>query len=150
MELKEQLRSDMADAMRSGDQQRRNVLRMLVAAVKQEEVDSGQVLADDGVLGVLQRQAKQRRESIADARSASRADLVAQEEAELALIEQYLPQMMSRDEVRALAARVIADLNATDMKSMGRVMGQLMPQLQGKAEGHVVSDVVRELLSGQP
>jgi uncharacterized protein len=150
MELKDRLRTDMADAMRSGDQQRRDLLRMMVAAVKQEEVDSRQTLSDDGVLSVLQRQAKQRRESIADAQSAGRADLVAQEEAELALIEQYLPQMMSRDEVRALAGQVIADLNAADMKSMGRVMGQLMPQLQGKAEGHVVSDVVRELLSGRP
>jgi uncharacterized protein len=150
MELKDRLRTDMADAMRSGDQHRRDLLRLMVAAVKQEEVDSRHSLSDDGVLSVLQRQAKQRRESIADAQSAGRADLVAQEEAELALIEQYLPQMMSRDEVRALAGQVIADLNAADMKSMGRVMGQLMPQLQGKAEGHVVSDVVRELLSGRP
>jgi uncharacterized protein len=148
MELKDRLRNDMADAMRSGDQQRRDLLRMLIAAVKQEEIDSGQPLADAGVQAVLQRQAKQRRESIADARSADRADLVAQEEAELALIEQYLPQMMSRDEIRQLAAQTIADLNATGVKSMGRVMGQLMPRLQGKAEGHVVSDVVRELLSG--
>jgi uncharacterized protein len=148
MELKDRLRNDMADAMRSGDHQRRDLLRMLIAAVKQEEIDSGQPLADAGVQAVLQRQAKQRRESIADARSADRADLVAQEEAELALIEQYLPQMMSRDEIRQLAVQTIADLNATGVKSMGRVMGQLMPRLQGKAEGHVVSDVVRELLSG--
>jgi uncharacterized protein len=148
MELKDRLRNDMADAMRSGDHQRRDLLRMLIAAVKQEEIDSGQPLADAGVQAVLQRQAKQRRESIADARSADRADLVAQEEAELALIEQYLPQMMSRDEIRQLAVQTIADLNATGVKSMGRVMGQLMPRLQGKAEGHVVSDVVRELLGG--
>jgi uncharacterized protein len=148
MELKDRLRNDMADAMRSGDHQRRDLLRMLIAAVKQEEIDSGQPLADAGVQAVLQRQAKQRRESIADARSADRADLVAQEEAELDLIEQYLPQMMSRDEIRQLAAQTIADLNATGVKSMGQVMGQLMPRLQGKAEGHVVSDVVRELLSG--
>lgn len=148
MELKDRLRNDMADAMRSGDQPRRDLLRMLIAAVKQEEIDSGQPLTDAGVQAVLQRQAKQRRESIADARSAGRVDLVAQEEAELALIEQYLPQMMSRDEIRQLAAQTIADLNATGVKSMGRVMGQLMPRLQGKAEGHVVSDVVRELLSG--
>lgn len=150
MALKERLRTDMAEAMRGGDQQRRDLLRMLLAAVKQEEVDSRQALADDGVLRVLQRQAKQRRESIADAQSAGRADLAAQEEAELALIEHYLPQMMGRDEVRALAAQTIADLGAADMKSMGRVMSQLMPRLQGRADGRLVSDVVRELLSGQP
>ncbi|MDT8306236.1 MAG: GatB/YqeY domain-containing protein [Anaerolineae bacterium] len=149
MQLKDHLRNEMADAMRSGERERRDVLRLLVAAIKQEEVDSGQPLDDEGVLTVLRRQAKQRRETINDAYAAGRQDLVAQEEAELRLIESYLPQMMSREEIRELAAQAIAELNVSDLKSMGRVMGQLMPRLQGKAEGHVVSDVVRELLSGR-
>lgn len=151
MELKERLRNEMADAMRGGDRERRDLLRLLLAAVKQEEVDSQQTLDDAGVLNVLRRQAKQRRETINDAYAAGRQDLVAQEEAELRLIESYLPQMMSREDVRELAVETIARLGvqAGDMKSMGRVMGQLMPRLQGRAEGHVVSDVVRELLSGR-
>jgi uncharacterized protein YqeY len=151
MELKDYLRSEMAAAMRSGDRERRDLLRLLLAAIKQEEVDGGQSLDDAGVQNVLRRQAKQRRESINDAYAAGRQDLVSHEEAELRLIESYLPQMMSREEVHALAAQTIADLGvqAGDMKSMGRVMGQLMPRLQGQAEGHVVSDVVRELLSSR-
>jgi uncharacterized protein len=151
MELKELLRKDMADAMRAGDRERRDVLRMLVAAVKQEEVDSRTSLDDEGVVAVLRRQAKQRRETINDAYAAGRQDMVADEEKELHLIESYLPQMMSREEVRAVAAETIATLGVEvgDMKSMGRVMGALMPRLQGRAEGHVTSDVVRELLSGR-
>lgn len=148
MQLKDQLRQDMVAAMRSGDEARRDLLRMLIAAVKQAEVDGGAPLDDEGVRAVLARQAKQRRESIADAEAARRLDLAAQEEAELALIMSYLPQMMSRAEVREAAAAVIAESGATDIKSMGQVMGRLMPQLQGKAEGHLVGEVVRELLSG--
>lgn len=149
MQLKESLRNEMAAAMRSGERERRDLLRLLLAAIKQEEVDGGELLDDAGVLNVLRRQAKQRRETINDAYAAGRQDLVAEEEAELRLIEGYLPQMMSRDEIRELAAETIADLDASDMKSMGRVMGALMPRLQGNAEGHVVSEVVRELLSGR-
>ena len=124
---------------------------LLLAAVQQEEVDGGQPLDDAGVLNVLRRQAKQRRETINDAYAAGRQDLVAQEEAELRLIEAFLPQMMSREEVHVLAAQTLAELGVQpgDMKSMGRVMGQPMPRLQGKAEGHVVSEVVRELLAGR-
>jgi len=151
MALKEKLRNELAAAMRGGDRERRDLLRLLLAAVQQEEVDGGQPLDDAGVLNVLRRQAKQRRETINDAYAAGRQDLVAQEEAELRLIEAFLPQMMSREEVHDLAAQTIAELGVQpgDMKSMGRVMGQLMPRLQGKAEGHVVSEVVRELLAGR-
>lgn len=151
MELKEHLRNEMAAAMRAGDRERRDLLRLLLAAVKQEEVDGGKPLDDAGVLNVLRRQAKQRRETINDAYAAGRQDLVAQEEAELRLIESYLPQMMSREQVHDLAAQTIAELGVQpgDMKSMGRVMGQLMPRLQGQAEGHVVSEVVRALLGGR-
>jgi uncharacterized protein YqeY len=151
MELKEHLRNEMAAAMRAGDRERRDVLRLLLAAVKQEEVDGGHALDDAGVQSVLRHQAKQRRETVNDAYAAGRPDLVAEAEAELRLIESYLPQLMSRDEVRDLAAQTIADLGVQpgDMKSMGRVMGQLMPRLQGRAEGHVVSEVVRDLLGGR-
>lgn len=148
MALKEQLRTDMATAMKQGNTETRDVLRMLLAAIKQAEVDDQVVLDENGVVAVLTKQAKQRRESIADYEKAGRADLVAQEQAELAIIETYLPQLMSREKVQALAAQVIADLGVTDSKGMGQVMGKLMPQLKGQADGRMVNEVVRELLTG--
>ena len=148
MALKEQLRTDMATAMKQGNTETRDVLRMLLAAIKQAEVDDQVTLDEDGVVAVLTKQAKQRRESIADYEKAGRADLVAQEQAELAIIETYLPQLMSREKVQALAAQVIAELGVTDSKGMGQVMGKLMPQLKGQADGRMVNEVVRELLTG--
>ncbi len=147
MALKEQLRTDMAAAMKQGDTANRDVLRMMLAAIKQAEIDDQVTLDDAGVVAVLTKQAKQRRESIADYEKAGRADLVAQEQAELAIIEMYLPQLMGRDQVQALAAQVIADLGVTDIKGMGQVMGKLMPQLKGQADGRLVNEVVRELLT---
>ena len=146
MSLKEQMRSDLAMAMREGDPFTRDTLRMLVAAVKQEEVDRQVSLDDEGVTAVLSKQAKQRRESIEDARRAEREDLVEQELAELALIESYLPEMLGPEAIKQEANRVIAETGATGIKDMGRVMGQLMPRLQGKADGKLVSKIVRELL----
>ena len=147
MTLKEQLQSDTQTAMRSGDNQRRDVLRMLLAAIKQTEVDERTELDDAGVEDVLRRQAKLRRESIADFEKAGRSDAVAKEEAELDIIDSYLPQQMSRDEVTTLAAAVIAELGVTDVKGTGQVMSKLMPQLKGNADGRMVNEVVRELLS---
>jgi uncharacterized protein YqeY len=95
---------------------------------------------------VLAKQVKQRREAIADARKAGRDDMIAEEQAELAIIEAYLPEMMSRDEIRVEAQRVIEESGVEDMRGMGQVMGRLMPRLKGRADGNVVSAVVRELL----
>lgn len=147
MTLKQQLQDDIKTAMREGDIQRRDVLRMVTAAIKQTEVDERRQLDDAGVEDVLRRQAKQRRESIVDYEKAGRAEAVAQESAELAIIESYLPQQLSRDEVARLAAAVIAELGVTDAKGMGQVMSKLMPQVKGNVDGRVVNDVVRELLS---
>lgn len=147
MTLSEKLRTDMATAMKQADNETRDVLRMLLAAIKQVEVDEQTTLDDNGVVAVLAKQAKQRRESIADYEKAGRLELVAQEQAELAIIESYLPQLMDREAVKAVAAQVIADLGVSDMKGMGQVMGKLMPQLKGQADGRIVNDVVRELLA---
>ncbi|MEJ2749933.1 MAG: GatB/YqeY domain-containing protein [Anaerolineae bacterium] len=149
MSLKEQLRADMASAMREGDNDKRNTLRMLLAAIKQTEVDDQVTLDDAGVQSVLSKQAKQRRESIADYEKAGRAELAANEQMELTIIESYLPQMMSRAEIKTAAEAVVAKLGVTDMKSMGQVMGQLMPQVKGKADGRIVNEVVRELLQNR-
>lgn len=147
MELKERLRADMAQAMKRSDTETRDVLRMLLAAVKQAEVDRQTTLDDSGVADVLAKQAKQRRESIADYEKAGRDALVAQEQAELAIIERYLPQLLSREDVEALAAKIIAELGVTDSKGMGQVMGRLMPLLKGQADGRLVNEVVRQLLA---
>jgi uncharacterized protein YqeY len=147
MLLKEQLQTDMAAAMREGNSARRDTIRMLLAAVKQIEVDERRTLDDSAVQDVISKQAKQRRESIADAEKAGRADLLAQEQAELALIEHYLPQMMSREELRTLAAQIISEAGVTDVKGMGQIMSRLMPQVKGRADGRLVTEVVRELLS---
>lgn len=147
MELKEKLRADMAMAMREGENQRRDVLRMLIAAIKQTEVDSRQELDDQGVEDVLRKQLKQRQESIADFTKAGRQADVDRELAESAIIEQYLPQMMSRDEIEQIARSVIQELGVSDAKNMGQVMGRLMPHVKGKADGRLVNDVVRGLLT---
>ena len=149
MNLKEQLRADMATAMRSGDNDKRNTLRMLLAAVKQTEVDDQVTLDDAGVQVVLTKQAKQRRESINDYEKAGRTEMAANEKMELAFIESYLPQMMDKEEVRILAAQVITELGITDMKGMGQLMGKLMPQLKGQADGRIVNEVVRDLLQNR-
>ena len=147
MDLKEKLRADMATAMRDGDNDKRNTLRMLLAAVKQVEIDDQKTLDDAGVQSVLNKQAKQRRESIVDYEKAGRTEMAANEKMELDIIESYLPQMMSKAEVAAIAEQVIADLGVTDMKGMGQVMGRLMPQLKGQADGRIVNEIVRGLLN---
>ncbi len=147
MSIKQQLNKDLADAMRAGETDKRDVLRMLTAAIKQVEVDEQKELTDQEVTDVLTKQAKQRRESIADYEKAGRPELAKVEEAELAVIESYLPKMMSRDEIAALASAVIADVGAQGPQAMGQVMGKLMPQVKGKADGRLVNEVVRELLA---
>lgn len=146
MSLKAQLTADMKTAMKEKDTQTRDTLRLLLAAVKQVEVDEQTELDDAGVLAVLTKQAKQRRESIADYQQAGREDLVAEEEKDLVVIDRYLPRMMSREEVEVMAAEVINEVGVTDPKGMGQVMGKLMPRLQGKADGRLVNEVVRSLL----
>lgn len=146
MTLKQRLRSDMVGAMRSGDTTRRDALRLLLAAIKQVEVDGRSTLDDDGVLAVLTKQAKQRSESIADFEKAGRIEAVADEKLELDVIRSYLPQMMSREQVAETVAAAIIELGIKDVKGMGAVMSRIMPDLRGRADGRMVSEVVKELL----
>ncbi len=146
--IKEQLQSDLADAMREGDQQKRDTLRLLLSAVKQAEVDGQKSLDDDGVQAILNKQAKQRRESIEEYNKADRTDLAAQEKLELDILESYLPQQMSRAEISELAIKTISQVGASNPQDMGKVMGRLMPQVKGRADGRLVNEVVRELLTG--
>lgn len=147
MTLKQQLQDDLKRAMREQDEVRKRTLRMALAAIKNKEVEVQRELDDADVAAILQKEAKQRHETLDELRQVERPDLVAAEQAELDVLTEYLPQQLGQDEIAALARQVISDLNATGPRQMGQVMGVLMPQLKGQADGKLVSQVVRELLS---
>ncbi len=146
MTLKDKLFEDMKDAMRSGDKVRRSVISFLRSAIGYEEIEKHGPLTDDEVIGVIAKQVKQRKESISEYRKGKRLDLVAQEEAELAVLQKYLPSQMSREEIVQLASKAIAEVGANGLSDKGKVMGKLMPQVKGKADGSEVNSVVSQLL----
>jgi hypothetical protein len=146
MRLKDQLNTDLKEALRAGDEARKVALRSLLAAIKQIEIDTRTPLDEAGLVAVLQKEAKARREAIADAHKANRADLVTAGEADLKLIESYLPQMLSPEELDTLARAAIAEAGATDIKQLGAVMKLLSPRTKGRADGKAVNEVVRKLL----
>ena len=145
--IKPQLISDMKSSMKSGDKQRLGVVRMMLAAIKQIEVDERIELDDARMLAVLDKMAKQRRESIAHYSEAGRDDLVAIEQAEIDIIQQYLPEALTDAEINALVEQSIADTGASSIKDMGKLMGVLKPQLQGRADMGQVSQLVKSRLS---
>ena len=149
MGLREQLREDLKSAMRAGDATRRNTIRMLEAAIKNAEIEKrGQELPEADVLAILQRQVKQRRDSIEQFERGGREDLAAIERAEIAVIEDYLPEQLSEAEIEAAAQRVIEQVGASGPGDRGKVMGPLMKELRGKADGAAVNAAVSKLLSG--
>jgi hypothetical protein len=148
MTLKSRLESDLKTAMRSGDTLRRSVIRLLRSEVHNQEIAAQDELDDQGVIGVLSRQAQQRRDSIEAFKSGNRQDLADKESGELEIILEYLPAQLTREEIEKLVRKVIADTGAEGPRDIGKVMGALMPQVAGKAEGREVSSVVRELLGG--
>ena len=149
--LLQQLESDMKDAMRSKDRVRLQTIRLVRAAIKQIEIDSRTAgvseVTDEDAVSVLQKQAKQRRDSITQFRNAGRDDLADTELAELAIIESYLPEQLSEDKIRSTVEAVIAGTGANSMKDIGKVMGPAMNELKGRADGGIVQRIVRELLS---
>lgn len=146
MSLKDQINTDLKEAMRSKDQQRLDTLRMLKSAIKYSEIDAGHELDDQELLAVIGKEAKQRRDSITEFEKGHRADLVQKEQAELAILETYLPRQLSADEIRDRARAVIADMGAAGPKSLGPVMKRLTAELKGQADGKLISQVVRDLL----
>ena len=148
MSLKTQLEDALKDALRSGDDLRKRVLRMTLAAMKQAEIDKHLTLDDPAVMAILQKEIKSRQESIADAERAHRPDLVAGAQAEIALLETYLPQALTPGELEDLARQAIAEAGAVSPAQMGQVMKLLMPRLQGRASGDAASQAVRKLLAG--
>lgn len=149
MAVKETLTNDLKDAMRQRDAVKRDTIRLLLSAIGYEEkAKRTDALEDDAIIQVLSKQAQQRRDSIEAYRKGDRPDLVAKEEAELAIVTQYLPQPLTPDEVEAIVQSVIADTGATGPQDMGKVMGKIMPQVRGRADGKQVSALVSQTLRG--
>jgi len=142
------IESAMRDAMRARDERRTQTLRMAMAAAHNLKIARGRDLNDDEVVDVLTKQLKQRRESVAIYRDAGRGDRADAEEAEAAILTEFLPQQLSEDEVTSMARAAISEAGASSPADMGRIMGMLSPQTKGRADGRMVSDVVRRLLAG--
>jgi uncharacterized protein YqeY len=147
MTLSERLEAAMRDAMRARDEMRTQTLRMAMAAAHNQKIAKGRDLTDEEVVDVLTKQVKQRRESIAMYRDAGRDDRAAGEEAEAAILAEFLPEQLSEAEITALAREAIAATGASGPGDLGRVMGALNPRTRGRADGRLVSDVVRRLLA---
>jgi uncharacterized protein YqeY len=146
--LQQRLESAMRDAMRARDEQRTQTLRMAMAASQNERIARGRALTDEEVVDVLGRQVKQRRESIAMYRDAGREDRAGAEEAEAAILAEFLPEPLSSEEIETLARAAIAETGASSTADLGRVMGSLAPRTKGRADGREVSETVRRLLAG--
>lgn len=149
--LKQRIQDELKAAMRGGDEARKMVLRLLVAHIKNAEVEArtdgrGGVLSDSDVLALVRREIKQHEESLLEAQNAGRADLVAQQQAELDVLKEFLPKQLSREEIVELAKQTIQELNATSPKQHGQVMKALQPKVKDIADGKLVNEVVRELL----
>jgi hypothetical protein len=146
--LKEQINDQVKVAMRNRDKERLGALRLITAAIKQKEVDERIELDDTAVLGILDKMCKQLRDSINQYRDAGRDDLVAKEEMELAVVQAFMPQPLSDEDIDALIKTAIESTGAASMQDMGKVMGQLKPQLQGRADMGQVSARVKAALAG--
>ena len=146
MTIKNQLNDSMKDAMKSGDEVRKRTVRMVLAAVKQAEVDKRIELDDMAVMNLIQKEMKNRRESMEEAKKANRADLVEANEAEIKVLEVFLPKAMPAEELRAIVQTAIDETGASTPADMGKVMKAVMPKVAGRAPNDIVSATVRELL----
>ena len=146
MSLKDRIQQAVKDAMRGGEKRRLGVVRLITAAIKQREVDERIELDDEQVVAVLDKMAKQRRESLEQYEKAGREDLAEQETYELTVIQEFLPEPLSDDEIDAMIASAVAETGASSIKDMGKVMGILKPQLQGRADMGAVSARIKSRL----
>ena len=146
MSIKNELNESMKDAMKSGDEVRKRTVRMVLAAVKQSEVDKRTELDDTAVMNLIQKEMKNRREALEEAKKANRADLVQANQAEIDVLQAFLPKAMPAEELRSLVEAAIAETGASSPADMGRVMKAVMPKVAGRAPNDQVSAAVRELL----
>ncbi len=147
MSLQDRLTQDLKEALYQKDERRKNTVRLVKAAIKNAEIEQGRPLSDEEVLEIVAREARHRREAIAEFAKGGRQDLVEQEEAELGLLLAYLPQQMSREEIEQVVRQAIQEVGATSPAQMGQVMRHLMPGLKGKADGRLVNQIVKEILA---
>ena len=146
METKVQLEIALKDAMKAGDDVRKRTVRMVLAAIRQVEIDRQVKLDEAAVLAIIQKEIKTRKEAVEEARGANRSDIVAATEAEIVVLQAYLPKEMSADELKVLVEAAIAEAGAANPADMGKVMKLIMPRVAGRAQGDQVSSAVRELL----
>lgn len=146
MTLKERINEDMKTAMKARETERLAAIRLLMAAMKQKEVDERAEMTDSLVLSIIDKMVKQRKDSIAQYQAGNRADLVAKEEFELSVLAQYMPQQLGADEIDAIIAGVIAETGATGAKDMGKVMNALRPKVAGRADMGALSGLVKAKL----
>jgi hypothetical protein len=149
MENQKKIEQDLKTAIKSGDEVKKRTLRMVLSSIKLAEIDRGHPLSDEDVLGVLQKEIKSLRETISDAERAGRADLIEDTEPEIHILEEYLPQPLSDQQIEEIITQAIDQVGAVSIQDMGKVMKTIMPQVQGRAEGSRVSAVVRAKLMGE-
>ncbi len=147
MDLKTRLGEDFKQALRSGDKLRVSVIRLLMALIKNREVEKRGPLTDAEVLQAIVASCKQRQDAIEQYRQGKRQDLADKESAELEILQSYLPKPLTSEELRAMVLEAIGEVQATSVKEMGKVMGVLMPRVTGRADGKMVNTLVREALS---
>ncbi|HEY8771758.1 MAG TPA: GatB/YqeY domain-containing protein [Candidatus Limnocylindria bacterium] len=148
MTLQDRIESAMRDAMRARDERRTQTLRMAMSAAHNREIELGRSLADEDYVDILSKQVKQRRESIEAFRAGGRDAMAANEEAEAAILAEFLPEPLSADELESIVRAAIAETGALSPADLGKVMGRVVPQTKGRADGKAVSDLVRQLLGG--
>ncbi len=145
--LLEKLQDEMKKALKSGEKERLSVIRMLISEIKKVQIDQKKELTDEEIIQILQRYAKQRKEAIQQYKKADREDLVEKEERELKIVQEFLPEPLSNEEIEKIVEEVIKETGASSMKDMGKVMKIIMEKVKGRAEGSVVSQIVRSKLS---
>jgi uncharacterized protein YqeY len=146
MNTKTKLENALKDAMRANDEVRKRTLRMALSSMKLAEIEKGDAVDEASLLVILQKEIKSRHESITDAERAGRQDLIGAAQAEIAILEEYLPKPFSMSELEELAKQAISETGATSMREMGQVMKVLMPRLQGRATGDQASQEIRKIL----
>ena len=146
MAIKDKLQEDLKAAMREKDTVRKNVVQLIKAGVLQYEKDNKTTLDDEGVLGVIAKQLKQRRDSLPDYEKSGRCDLIAQLKREMELLMEYLPAQLTHDELTEIVKDAINETGATTIKDMGKIMSVIMPKVSGRADGKEINLIVRELL----
>lgn len=146
MSLKEKLQEDLKSSMKNKDSVRKSVVTLIRASIKQYEVDNRVELDEAGIIDIVAKQMKQRRDSLEEFKKANRDDLIAETEAEIEVLKEYLPQQLSEEEIEKIVSETISEVGASSMKDMGKVMSSIQPKVKGRADGKLVNELVKKNL----